>query len=168
VCKGRIPSSPRRYRQALSNTIKAVVGQNVCPWIRLNITNCSAHEETTGRETPTARRIDLAFKISDVCCLLNLHSLVAESTIWTARIKPHLAVVAVQDEATQSHETALTERRLSLRRDCASRSLRSLSYNDSPSAKIHGLTVWSGRGFEMLRRRGINLVQRYSRNRLFD
>jgi hypothetical protein len=73
-CNGRMPSSPRRYRQALSNTIKAVVGQNVCPLIRLNITNCSAHEETTGRATPTARRIDLGFKISDVCCLLNLLS----------------------------------------------------------------------------------------------
>jgi hypothetical protein len=55
VCNGRIPSSPRRYLQALSNAIKAVVSQSVCPLIRLlNITNCSAHKETTGCATPTA------------------------------------------------------------------------------------------------------------------
>ena len=98
ACNGRIPSSPQRYLQALSNAIKVVISQSVCPLIRLlNVINCSAHKGTTGRATPTARRIYLAFKISDV--LLSLHCLVTESTIRTARVKPHRAVVAVRDEA---------------------------------------------------------------------
>ena len=58
VRNGRIPPLPRGYSQALSNIIKAMLSQNVCP-SDLSISTMlkflrSACNETIGGTTPTA------------------------------------------------------------------------------------------------------------------
>lgn len=123
VRNGRIPPLPRGYSQALSNTIKAMLSQNVCvspKLVHLKILNSiyPARDETICRATPTARTdrscIQSDRSREDVRHSRFLYCSIADNTIRIARIKTHRAVVSAREEAVQSRETALTEKETQL------------------------------------------------------